>query len=324
MHRRRAPTTSKQRARVGDHVARPTATPAEEAGAASSVNKAAAVTRHDGGVTTPTRSAIRLSSRRCERGHRRSRRLQVRCGAPLRSSAGFRPIASRDPAHALINRYYDPGTGQFLSVDPLVDETDQAYGYTGGDPVVGTDPNGDCVEVLWTCVGGGARTSSIGVGFNPGAGANAIVNIGRGASFGLSNTVANWISPGATCTVPTNSLDELLGGAATTVIGGEALTGLGRLGALRMTYGLDAGLGDLGSTDALGNITIRDGLDEQTLRQTLLHEAVHSGYTRLVGTIISQATYSTAAGMVLEEWAAEAFATGQPIMALRFALEYLH
>jgi RHS repeat-associated protein len=42
----------------------------------------------------------------------------------------------------LINRYYDPGTGQFLSMDPLVDETDQAYGYTGGDPVDGTDLSG--------------------------------------------------------------------------------------------------------------------------------------------------------------------------------------
>ncbi len=43
----------------------------------------------------------------------------------------------------LIGRYYDPSTGQFLSVDPLVDETDQPYAYTGGDPVNGTDPSGD-------------------------------------------------------------------------------------------------------------------------------------------------------------------------------------
>jgi hypothetical protein len=31
----------------------------------------------------------------------------------------------------LVDRYYDPTTGQFLTVDPLVDETGQAYGYTG-------------------------------------------------------------------------------------------------------------------------------------------------------------------------------------------------
>jgi hypothetical protein len=29
-----------------------------------------------------------------------------------------------------------------LSLDPDVDETDQPYAYTGGDPVVGTDPSG--------------------------------------------------------------------------------------------------------------------------------------------------------------------------------------
>jgi RHS repeat-associated protein len=43
----------------------------------------------------------------------------------------------------LIGRYYDPATGQFLSVDPLVDETGQPYAYTGDDPVNRVDPSGD-------------------------------------------------------------------------------------------------------------------------------------------------------------------------------------
>lgn len=44
-----------------------------------------------------------------------------------------------------MGRYYDPATGQFLSVDPLVDETGQPYPYTGDDPVNGVDPDGlDC------------------------------------------------------------------------------------------------------------------------------------------------------------------------------------
>jgi RHS repeat-associated protein len=42
----------------------------------------------------------------------------------------------------LINRYYDPTTGQFVSVDPEVQETLQAYLYAGDDPVNGTDLNG--------------------------------------------------------------------------------------------------------------------------------------------------------------------------------------
>jgi RHS repeat-associated protein len=70
------------------------------------------------------------------------RRRHLRCQAPERPPARFRPIGSDASAGALVNRYYDPGTGQFLSVDPLVDETDQAYGYTGGDPVDETDPTG--------------------------------------------------------------------------------------------------------------------------------------------------------------------------------------
>jgi RHS repeat-associated protein len=42
----------------------------------------------------------------------------------------------------LQHRYYDPQTGQFLSVDPLVDRTLQSYSYANGDPVNDTDPSG--------------------------------------------------------------------------------------------------------------------------------------------------------------------------------------
>jgi len=117
----------------------------------------------------------------------------------------------------LINRYYSPSTGQFTSVDPLVAVTGSPYGYAGGDPVNESDPSGLCVEVFWVCIGGGQQTSSIGFRFDPGAGANATVNIGRGASFGLSDRIANFLSPGASCTVPQNRLDQSIGAAATVV-----------------------------------------------------------------------------------------------------------
>ena len=39
-------------------------------------------------------------------------------------------------------RYYDPGTGQFMSRDPLVAITGSAYGYGGDDPLNGRDPSG--------------------------------------------------------------------------------------------------------------------------------------------------------------------------------------
>ena len=42
----------------------------------------------------------------------------------------------------LINRYYDPLTGQFISVDPALGQTLQSYSYANGDPVANTDPTG--------------------------------------------------------------------------------------------------------------------------------------------------------------------------------------
>lgn len=34
-----------------------------------------------------------------------------------------------------VHRYYDPTTGQFVSVDPLVDEAQSSYAYAANDPV---------------------------------------------------------------------------------------------------------------------------------------------------------------------------------------------
>jgi len=42
----------------------------------------------------------------------------------------------------LINRYYDPSTDQFLSVDLDVQTTDQPYVFTNDDPLNATDPLG--------------------------------------------------------------------------------------------------------------------------------------------------------------------------------------
>jgi RHS repeat-associated protein len=42
----------------------------------------------------------------------------------------------------LVNRYYQPSTGQFISVDPYVVETLEPYSYAAGDPVSQVDPTG--------------------------------------------------------------------------------------------------------------------------------------------------------------------------------------
>ncbi len=50
----------------------------------------------------------------------------------------------------LVDRYYDPQTGQFLSVDPLVAATQQAYVYSSDDPVSLKDPTGRDVVRSYT------------------------------------------------------------------------------------------------------------------------------------------------------------------------------
>ena len=52
----------------------------------------------------------------------------------------------------LLNRYYEPPTGQFLSVDPELSRTGQPYEYADGNPVSNTDPTGKQTRCMdWTC-----------------------------------------------------------------------------------------------------------------------------------------------------------------------------
>jgi hypothetical protein len=52
------------------------------------------------------------------------------------------PRRIRRTGCAVVGRYYDPGTVQFLSVDPKVHETQQPYIYANDDPTGATDPLG--------------------------------------------------------------------------------------------------------------------------------------------------------------------------------------
>jgi RHS repeat-associated protein len=49
----------------------------------------------------------------------------------------------------LLNRYYNPATGQFISVDPDLNQTLEPYGYAGDNPVSSKDPTGDPRWVWW-------------------------------------------------------------------------------------------------------------------------------------------------------------------------------
>jgi RHS repeat-associated protein len=77
---------------------------------------------------------VRVSRLRQDRRNAENRRERRRRGT--RCARSERRIRSS------VGRYYDPATGQFLSVDPLADDTGQPYAYTDGDPVVGSDPSG--------------------------------------------------------------------------------------------------------------------------------------------------------------------------------------
>jgi hypothetical protein len=140
-----------------------------------------------------------------------------RCSCRSATQRRVRVRAGTCASKAAVARYYESQTAQFLTRDPAEAQTRSPYGYVAGDPLDASDPSG------LFCIG------SVCTGFDPSAGLDAIVNIGRGASFGLTDKIANWISPGASCTVDQNALDQFLGGAATTVVFGE-------LRAIRATY----------------------------------------------------------------------------------------
>lgn len=57
---------------------------------------------------------------------------------PHMASSRLLPLRSTD----LVNRYYDPTTEQFISVDPLVSQTGQPISCAGDDPVNTSDPSG--------------------------------------------------------------------------------------------------------------------------------------------------------------------------------------
>jgi RHS repeat-associated protein len=77
--------------------------------------------------------------------------------------------AYQDPTSLLylINRYYDPSTDQFLSVDPDVVTTDQPYVFTNDDPLNATDPlglkKGDSLKVK-VCIGLACVSTVLGAG----------------------------------------------------------------------------------------------------------------------------------------------------------------
>ena len=87
----------------------------------------------------------------------------------------------------VVDRYYDPATGQFLSVDPKVQQSQQAYVYAGDDPVRNTDPSG--LAIFPHCHGTGSKAAACDLGFMahtdfPALSASHIALILSAGSFG--------------------------------------------------------------------------------------------------------------------------------------------
>lgn len=125
----------------------------------------------------------------------------------------------------------------------------------------------------WTERRGPVSTHS----FDPMASVDAIVNFGRGASFGLSDRIANWIVPGASCTVPQDSLDQFLGSAATTLLGGEALGALLRSGRLGELLARIRGVDWADETGSLGG----DGLSPNQMDRAIQRGQAPRGFKRV-------------------------------------------
>jgi RHS repeat-associated protein len=55
-------------------------------------------------------------------------------------------------------RTYDPATGQFLSVDPKVEQTSAVYTYAQDNPLAGGDPTGECPTASAAAFQGGTKS----------------------------------------------------------------------------------------------------------------------------------------------------------------------
>lgn len=140
-------------------------------------------------------------------------------------------------ASGLVNlraRMYDPGTGQFISRDPIASITEEAYGYVGGNPLVYVDPLGllklkDVLLGTALVLGGAALIIGTAGIAAPGLtvlGASALqvstyVSLGStAASAGVAFLDCNKARD-INCAA---SIAEAAGGAVTTGLGATALT----------------------------------------------------------------------------------------------------
>jgi hypothetical protein len=153
---------------------------------------------------------------------------------------------------AIVARYYDPATGQFLTVDPKVASTLSPYGYVAGDPLNATDPSGEWglpgwVTGAWNATGGKVVHAVQNSGLclrNPfGAGWNS--NSNGGCHTALSTRQGTQLIA-ATVVVAVGTVGTL--GLGDMIAGGVA----GDLASGTLLGAVNAGIGTVGAWSVLG------------------------------------------------------------------------
>jgi RHS repeat-associated protein len=116
-------------------------------------------------------------------------------------------------------RYYDPGTAQFLTRDPMVTITMSPYGYVGSNPLNATDPTGDCG--LWgsdTCLGDAAAAIAQAAAAAARAAAQAVASAAQAVANNLPN-----------CTIFDGNCAPIIK-SASFCVGGSIVGGIGVVG----------------------------------------------------------------------------------------------
>lgn len=115
----------------------------------------------------------------------------------------------------LQNRWYDPYTAQFISVDPALSLTAQPYAYANGDPLTYTDPFGLCWQGFdWACNAFNAASVEVYDGVNSAASYasnsnnwSTITGTGATIAYGFCWAGGSGCAVGGLLTTATTGLD---------------------------------------------------------------------------------------------------------------------
>ncbi len=132
----------------------------------------------------------------------------------------------------LINRYYDPTTAQFLSIDPLAAMTGQPYQYAGDDPVNASDPSGLCrICSAWDATGGAVIHAQV-----------SLADTARHDTAAAGDWVAN--HPEIAAGIGLGALAVVTGGVGIAALAGYVSVSAGLVGAVSVAAGTGAALLD--------------------------------------------------------------------------------